>query len=91
MNAASQRQLTPWLVALVLLLGAVLLALLAALGRGVGWDAPRPSAPLPPAGRPADLPSPVPRHSHGRPPGRRPRTGAHGPLAGGATTVATCP
>ncbi len=60
MNAASQRQLTPWLVALVLLLGAVLLALLAGLGRGVRWDAPRPSAPLPPAGRPADLPSPVP-------------------------------
>jgi general secretion pathway protein N len=60
MNAASQRQLTPWLVALVLLLGAVLLLLLAGLGRGVRWDAPRPSAPLPPAARQADLPPPVP-------------------------------
>ncbi|MEY2113987.1 hypothetical protein [Rhodanobacter sp. FW106-PBR-R2A-1-13] len=60
MNAASQRQLTPWLVALVLLLGAVLLSLLAGLGRGVRWDAARQPPPLPPAAGPAGLPSPVP-------------------------------
>ncbi|KZC35998.1 general secretion pathway protein GspN [Rhodanobacter sp. FW510-R12] len=60
MNAASQRQLTPWLVALVLLLGAVLLLLLAGLGRGVRWDAPRQPPPLPPTGRQAELPTPVP-------------------------------
>ncbi|EIL98648.1 general secretion pathway protein GspN [Rhodanobacter thiooxydans] len=60
MNAASQRQLTPWLVALVLLLGAVLLLLLAGLCRGVRWDAPRQPPPLPPIGRQAELPTPVP-------------------------------
>jgi general secretion pathway protein N len=60
MNAASQRQLTPWLVVLVVLLGAVLLLLLAGVGRGAQWDAPRSLAPLPPAGNPADLPQPLP-------------------------------
>ena len=59
MNAANQRQLTPWLVALVVLLGAVLLLLLAGIGRGARWDAPRSLAPLPPAGNPANLPQPV--------------------------------
>ena len=60
MNAANQRQLTPWLVALVVLLGAVLLLLLAGIGRGAQWDAPRSLAPLPPAGNPANLPQPLP-------------------------------
>lgn len=60
MNAANQRQLTPWLVALAVLLGAVLLVLLAGVGRGARWDAPRAAAPLPPAGNPADLPQPQP-------------------------------
>lgn len=60
MNAANQRQLTPVLVALAVLLGAVLLLLLAGLGRGVRWDAPRTPAALPPAGPPASLPPPVP-------------------------------
>jgi len=59
-NAASQRQLTPWLVALVVLLGAVLLLLLAGVGRGAQWGQPRALAPLPPAGNPANLPQPVP-------------------------------
>jgi len=59
-NAANQRQLTPWLVALVVLLGAVLLLLLAGVGRGAQWGEPRSLAPLPPAGSPADLPQPVP-------------------------------
>ena len=60
MNAANQRQLTPLLIALVVVLGAVLLLLLAGIGRGAQWDAPRSLAPLPPAGNPANLPQPVP-------------------------------
>ncbi|MBQ4854995.1 general secretion pathway protein GspN [Rhodanobacter sp. B2A1Ga4] len=60
MNAANQRQLTPVLALLAVLLGAVLLLLLGGIGRGVRWDAPRPPAPLPPAARQADLPQPVP-------------------------------
>jgi general secretion pathway protein N len=60
MNAANQRQLTPLLIALVVVLGAVLLLLLAGIGRGAQWDEPRSLAPLPPAGNPANLPQPVP-------------------------------
>lgn len=60
MNAANQRQLTPLLVALAVLLGALLLLLLAGIGRGAQWDAPRALAPLPPAGNPANLPQPLP-------------------------------
>ena len=60
MNAANQRQLTPLLIVLVVVLGAVLLLLLAGIGRGAQWDEPRSLAPLPPAGNPANLPQPVP-------------------------------
>lgn len=60
MNAANQRQLTPILAALAVLLGAALLLLLSGIGRGAQWDAPRPLAALPPAGNPADLPQPLP-------------------------------
>lgn len=60
MNAANQRQLTPVLGALAVLLGVVLLLLLSGIGRGVQWDAPRALAALPPAGNPADLPQPLP-------------------------------
>lgn len=60
MNAADQRQLTPILVLIALLLGALLLALLLGVGRGTRWDAARSSAPLPPAVNPANLPRPVP-------------------------------
>lgn len=60
MNAANQRQLTPILVAIAVLLGAVLLLLLSGIGRGARWDAPRALAALPPAGNPADLPQPLP-------------------------------
>ncbi|MHB1059425.1 MAG: hypothetical protein ACYC0F_16250 [Rhodanobacter sp.] len=60
MNAANQRQLTPLLVALAVLLGALLLLLLAGIGRGARWDAPRALPPLPPAGNPANLPQPLP-------------------------------
>ncbi|MGY3041312.1 general secretion pathway protein N [Rhodanobacter sp. TND4EL1] len=60
MNAASQRRLTPWLLALTVLLGALLLLLLFGMGRGVRWDPPRAHAPLPSAGNPANLPQPMP-------------------------------
>lgn len=60
MNAASQRRLTPVLAAGALLLGALWLALLFGLGRGVRWDAPR-AATLPRlSGKPSGLPMPVP-------------------------------
>jgi len=60
MNAADQRQLTPWLAAIAVLLGAASLLLLGGVGRSPRWDPPRTLAPLPPAGNPADLPQPVP-------------------------------
>lgn len=60
MNAASQRRLTPVLVILALLLGALWLALLAGFGRGVHWNAPRAAAQLPASGKPASLPVPLP-------------------------------
>ncbi|MDO1528950.1 general secretion pathway protein GspN [Fulvimonas sp. R45] len=62
MNAAAQRRLTPWLVGAVALLGALLLALLGGIGRGVRWDAPRPPAPLPPLHRAAPPPVTPPEH-----------------------------
>ncbi len=60
MNAANQRQLTPWLVVFVVLLAAALLLLLAGIGRGARWGAPRSLAPLPSADHPANLPQPLP-------------------------------
>lgn len=60
MNAANQRQLTPWLVAFMLLLGALLVLLLAGVGRGARWDAPRAAPPLPAAAHAGGLPQPVP-------------------------------
>jgi general secretion pathway protein N len=60
MNAANQRQLTPLLAVLVMLLGAVLLMFLAGAGRAVRWDAPRAVPPLPSAGSAAGLPQPLP-------------------------------
>lgn len=60
MNAANQRQLTPVLAAIAVVLGAALLLLLSGVGRSAHWNAPRTLAPLPPAGNPADLPQPVP-------------------------------
>ncbi len=60
MNAANQRQLTPLLAVLVVLLGAVLLMFLAGAGRAVRWDAPRTAPPLPSAGSAAGLPQPLP-------------------------------
>ncbi|MEW9573411.1 hypothetical protein ABQJ54_16770 [Rhodanobacter sp. Si-c] len=60
MNAASQRRLTPILVIVALLLGALWLSLLAGFGRGVHWDAPRATALPPAAGKHASLPPPLP-------------------------------
>ena len=60
MNAASQRRLTPILVIVALLLGALWLSLLAGFGRGVRWNAPRAVPSPPPAGRHAGLPTPLP-------------------------------
>jgi general secretion pathway protein N len=56
MNATTQRQLTPWLIGALVLSGALLLAVLLGLGRGVHWDAPRPLAALPPAHAGSALP-----------------------------------
>lgn len=60
MNAAGQRQLTPWLMAVALALATLLLLLLLGMGAGVHWDAPRTRAPLPASANPADLPKPLP-------------------------------
>ncbi|UGB37888.1 general secretion pathway protein GspN [Frateuria soli] len=59
MNAAAQRRLTVPLVATTVVLGVLLLALLAGIGRGVHWAPPRAPAPLP-AQHAATLPPPVP-------------------------------
>jgi general secretion pathway protein N len=60
MNAANQRQLTPVLAVIAVLLGALLLLLLAGIGRKVSWTAPRLPASLPAASNPSELPRPVP-------------------------------
>lgn len=60
MNAANQRQLTPVLVLLAVLLGAGLLALLMGVGSSASWGAARAPAALPPAVNPDSLPQPVP-------------------------------
>lgn len=59
MNAAAQRRLTAPLAAAVLVLGLAFLVLLAGVGRGVRWAAPRAPAPLP-AQHAATLPAPLP-------------------------------
>jgi general secretion pathway protein N len=56
MNAANQRQLTPVLAAIAVLLGALWLLLLAGIGHNGHWAAARSLPPLPPAGNPADMP-----------------------------------
>jgi len=57
MNAAAQRRLTPAFATVVAVLGGVLLCLLFGVGRGVEWDAPRVTPPLP-AEHPVTLPTP---------------------------------
>lgn len=60
MNASNQRQLTPVLTVIAVLLGALLLLLLSGVGRGVTWDAPRTLATLPSTGNATNLPQPLP-------------------------------
>lgn len=60
MNAANQRQLTPVLAVIAVLLGALLLLLLTGVGSHAHWDTPRALASLPPAGSLTDLPRPQP-------------------------------
>jgi general secretion pathway protein N len=59
MNAAAQRRLTPMLGGAAAVASLVLLLLLAGVGRGVQWGAPRPVPPLPEA-HDRGLPPPVP-------------------------------
>jgi general secretion pathway protein N len=59
MNAASQRRLTPVLGGIAAVAGALLLLLLAGVGRGVEWGAPRPVPPLAEA-HTQRLPPPLP-------------------------------
>ncbi|HET6806637.1 MAG TPA: hypothetical protein VFH59_14485 [Frateuria sp.] len=59
MNAAAQRRLTVPLVVATVVVGVLFLALLAGIGRGVHWAAPRAPTPLP-AQHAATLPPPVP-------------------------------
>ena len=63
MNAASQRRLTPVLGAIVLVLGAILLALFSGVGRKVHWDPARPPTVLPPPTDATNLPTPLPLQS----------------------------
>jgi general secretion pathway protein N len=57
MNAAAQRRLTPAFATVVVVFGLVLLCLLVGVGRGVQWDPPRVTPPLP-AEHPVALPTP---------------------------------
>lgn len=59
MNAASQRRLTPVLGSVAGVAGGLLLLLLAGVGHGVTWGAPRPVPPLPEA-HAQGLPPPLP-------------------------------
>lgn len=59
MNAAAQRRLTPMLAGAAGVLALLLVVLLAGVGRGVRWDPPRPTEPLPDMhDSAADLPRP---------------------------------
>lgn len=60
MNAADQRRLTPVLVMVAALFGAIWLLLLLGIGGGMHWNAARPRVPLPAAGHPVSLPTPLP-------------------------------
>lgn len=59
MNAAAQRRMTPVLGVLAVIFGALLLTLLAGVGRGVHWGPPRTASPLPET-RDQGLPPPLP-------------------------------
>jgi general secretion pathway protein N len=57
MNAAAQRSLTPVFGITVVVFGVLLLCMLFGVGRGVQWDPPRVTPPLP-AAHPVTLPTP---------------------------------
>ncbi|MGC1549896.1 MAG: hypothetical protein WA777_15345 [Rhodanobacter sp.] len=63
MKAATQRSLTPVLVIVAVIFGVLLLVLLAGVGQGVHWDAPRETEALPVA-HSATLPPPAPLASY---------------------------
>lgn len=66
MNAAAQRRLTPVLGGIAVALALLLCVLLAGLGRGVRWNPPRPSEPLPDMhNSAADLPRSTPLEQFG--------------------------
>jgi len=66
MNAAAQRRLTPMLAGAAGVLALLLVVLLAGVGRGVRWDPPRPTEPLPDMhDSAADLPRPLPLEQFG--------------------------
>ncbi len=60
MNATQQRQLSPYLIGLGVLLAAAWLLLLSGFGTSAHWDPPRAVTPLPVATDAASLPTPVP-------------------------------
>ncbi|MFC5741419.1 general secretion pathway protein GspN [Dyella tabacisoli] len=60
MNAASQRRITPWLAGTALVFGLLWVLLLSGIGRGVYWNPPRPTPPLPAARDDSGLPTPLP-------------------------------
>ncbi|MBT2117505.1 general secretion pathway protein GspN [Dyella sp. LX-66] len=66
MNAAAQRRLTPVLGGIAGVLALLLCVLLAGVGRGVHWNPPRPTEPLPDMhDSAADLPRPLPLEQFG--------------------------
>ncbi len=88
MNAAGERRLTTPLAVVAVLLGALLLALLAGLGRSVHWDAARPAAAQPQRQAPVRPPAPVPLQHYAlvwqKPlfsPDRKPSSQAAGPAS----------
>lgn len=60
MNAADQRRLTPWLIALCLVLAALWLIFLAGVGRGIHWAPSAASRSLPTAQQSVSTGAPVP-------------------------------
>ncbi len=60
MNAASQRRLTPVLIAIAAVLLIIWLTLLGGVGRHVHWNKPRQLAAMPPVSDTANLPTPRP-------------------------------
>ncbi|WP_266171024.1 general secretion pathway protein GspN [Dyella subtropica] len=60
MNAATQRRLTPLLAGVAIALALLLVLLLGGIGRGVHWNPPRPTPPLPDTRASSSLPVPVP-------------------------------